>query len=80
MSRLDPKGLMAAATYIHSNTAGALEAAGRDFPGWPLVVTGHSMGGTHRSPAAVCAVHCLLLKLCMLTSFAFNCCAISEEV
>lgn len=38
-------GLMAAATYVHSNTAGALAAAGRDFPGWPLFLTGHSMGG-----------------------------------
>jgi alpha-beta hydrolase superfamily lysophospholipase len=38
-------GMMAAATYVHSNTAGALAAAGRDFPGWPLFLTGHSMGG-----------------------------------
>ena len=38
-------GMMAAATYVHSNTAGALTAAGRDFPGWPLFLTGHSMGG-----------------------------------
>ncbi|KAK9824447.1 hypothetical protein WJX72_010311 [[Myrmecia] bisecta] len=38
-------GMMAAATYVHCNTAQALEAAARNFPGWPLFLTGHSMGG-----------------------------------
>ena len=51
-------GMMAAATYVHSNTAEALAAAGRDFPGWPLFLTGHSMGGLCKTstlpvPAAV---------------------------
>lgn len=40
-----------AATYVHSNTVHALEAAGRDFPDWPLFLTGHSMGG---APANIC--------------------------
>ena len=39
------EGLMAAATYIHCNTGAALHKAATDFPGWPLLVTGHSMGG-----------------------------------
>lgn len=39
------EGLMAAATYIHCNTGAALQKAAADFPGWPLLVTGHSMGG-----------------------------------
>lgn len=41
-----------AATYVHSNTVHALEAAGRDFPDWPLFLTGHSMGG---APANSCS-------------------------
>ena len=44
------EGFMAAATFLHCNTAAALATAARDFPGWPLVVTGHSMGGT-QAPA-----------------------------
>mmetsp|Transcript_1514 Transcript_1514/g.4497 ORF Transcript_1514/g.4497 Transcript_1514/m.4497 type:complete len:838 (-) Transcript_1514:371-2884(-) len=50
------EGLMAAATYIHSNTACALQAAGRDFPGWPLFLTGHSMGGAVASLVAMLLV------------------------
>ncbi len=43
------EGLMAAATYIHCNTGAALQKAAADFPGWPLLITGHSMGGEHAS-------------------------------
>ena len=39
------EGMMSAATFVHCNTAAALESAARLYPGWPLVVTGHSMGG-----------------------------------
>ena len=47
------EGLMAAATYIHCNTGAALQKAAADFPGWPLLVTGHSMGGEpHQSSCA----------------------------
>lgn len=55
---------MAAATYVHSNTAAALEAAGRDFPGWPLFITGHSMGG------ASCLLPFLFSRLSPAVSFA----------
>lgn len=37
---------MEAATYVHCNTSEALAEAARRFPGWPLLVTGHSMGGS----------------------------------
>lgn len=39
------EGMMAAATFVHCNTAAALQAAAQKHPGWPLIVTGHSMGG-----------------------------------
>ena len=39
------EGMMSAATFVHCNTAAALESAARSYPGWSLVVTGHSMGG-----------------------------------
>ncbi len=39
------EGMMAAATFVHCNTAEALEAAAQQFPGWPVLVTGHSYGG-----------------------------------
>ena len=38
------EGMMSAATYVHCNTGAALADAARRFPGWPLLVTGHSMG------------------------------------
>lgn len=41
--------MMAAATFVHCNTAAALEAAAQKHPGWPLVVTGHSMGGKDKN-------------------------------
>ena len=41
------EGIMAAATYVHSNTAPALERAAAEHPGWPLLLTGHSLGGMH---------------------------------
>ena len=39
------EGMMSAATFVHCNTAAALQSAADSYPGWPLVVTGHSMGG-----------------------------------
>lgn len=39
------EGIMSAATYVHCNTAGALQKAAQDHPGTPLLITGHSMGG-----------------------------------
>lgn len=60
IATLVAQGLMAAATYIHSNTACALQAAGRDFPGWPLFLTGHSMGGA-RHPYCACHTGSLLV-------------------
>ena len=44
------EGMMAAATYVQCNTAPALEALARELPGWPLFITGHSMGGDHSCP------------------------------
>lgn len=41
------EGMMSAATFVHCNTAEALQSAAQTYPGWPLVITGHSMGGTH---------------------------------
>lgn len=39
------EGIMSAATYVHCNTASALQQAAKDYPGLPLLITGHSMGG-----------------------------------
>lgn len=39
------EGMMSAATFVHCNTSEALAEAARRFPGWPLLLTGHSMGG-----------------------------------
>jgi len=41
------EGMMSAATFVHCNSAAALESVAHTHPGWPLVVTGHSMGGKH---------------------------------
>lgn len=46
------EGLMGAATFVHCNTAQALERAGRDHPGLPLLITGHSMGGARQGQGA----------------------------
>lgn len=39
------QGILAAATYIHCTTRAALCEASRRRPGWPLLLTGHSLGG-----------------------------------
>ena len=39
------EGIMSAATYVHCNTAQALQRAAQEHPGVPLMLTGHSMGG-----------------------------------
>jgi hypothetical protein len=39
------QGILAAATYIHCTTRAALSEASRRRPGWPLLLTGHSLGG-----------------------------------
>ena len=41
------EGMMSAATFVHCNSAAALESVAHTHPGWPLVVTGHSMGGKY---------------------------------
>eukprot|EP00887_Chlorella_sp_A99_P004794 scaffold4.g4794.t1 len=38
-------GMLSAASYVQCATAEALAAAGERFPGWPLLLTGHSLGG-----------------------------------
>lgn len=43
-----PQGIFEAATYIHCSTQEALQEAARRCPGWPLLVTGHSLGGKAR--------------------------------
>lgn len=39
------EGMMASATYIHCCTKAALRELGSQYPGWPVLVTGHSLGG-----------------------------------
>jgi alpha-beta hydrolase superfamily lysophospholipase len=39
------QGLLSAAQYVYANTLPALQRAAADYPGWPLFVTGHSLGG-----------------------------------
>ncbi len=39
------EGMMASATYIHCCTKAALHELGTQYPGWPVLVTGHSLGG-----------------------------------
>ena len=49
---------MQAATFVHTNAYEALQAAAERFPGWPVMLTGHSMGGTF--PAFDSASSCRL--------------------
>ena len=58
------EGMMEAATFVHCNAAAVLEKAGRQFQGWPLFVTGHSLGGVAHvgwqktlKVMAACSVH-----------------------
>lgn len=53
------QGILAAATYIHCTTQAALAEAARKCPGWPVLVTGHSLGGEDHPPASL--LHCKLL-------------------
>ena len=39
------EGMMQAATFVHTNAYAALQAAAGRFAGWPVMLTGHSMGG-----------------------------------
>lgn len=39
------EGMMQAATFVHTNAYEALQAAAERFSGWPVMLTGHSMGG-----------------------------------
>lgn len=38
-------GVMSAATYIQCCTRSTLQKAARDYCEWPLLITGHSLGG-----------------------------------
>ena len=40
------EGILKSATYVQCATQGALEAAAQRCPGWPLLICGHSLGGT----------------------------------
>lgn len=40
-------GAMSAATYIQCRTRETLEKAAELYPGWPLLIAGHSLGGEH---------------------------------
>ncbi|GAX82802.1 hypothetical protein CEUSTIGMA_g10228.t1 [Chlamydomonas eustigma] len=50
------KGLLSAAKYVGESVSEALETAVRTNPGWPLLITGHSLG------AGVAAIMALLLR------------------
>jgi hypothetical protein len=39
------EGMMASATYIHCCTKSILERSSDAYPGWPILITGHSLGG-----------------------------------
>ncbi len=39
------QGIFSAATYVQCNTQAALQEAARRCPGWPVLLTGHSLGG-----------------------------------
>jgi hypothetical protein len=49
-------GILAAASYIHCTTEAALKDAAKKCPGWPVLITGHSLGG------GVAALLCMLLR------------------
>jgi len=49
-------GILAAASYIHCTTEAALKEAAKKCPGWPVLITGHSLGG------GVAALLCMLLR------------------
>ena len=59
------QGIFAAATYIHCSTQGALREAAERFPGWPLLLTGHSLGGVRcmrcTPHARGCCMHARML-------------------
>ena len=50
------QGMLVAASYVHCATQAALEAAATQVPGWPILLTGHSLGG------GVAALLYMLLK------------------
>lgn len=50
------QGILAAASYIHCTTEAALQDAAKQCPGWPVLITGHSLGG------GVAALLCMLLR------------------
>ena len=39
------EGMYKAARFVHDMVADALDEAAARFPGWPLLITGHSLGG-----------------------------------
>ena len=63
------QGIFQASTYIHSTTEGALRDAARRFPGWPLLLTGHSLGGEPARARRCCVQprRCTQLPYAVLT-------------
>ena len=45
-------GIYKAACSVLKAALGALEEAGRRVPGWPLLITGHSLGGGSVCPGS----------------------------
>lgn len=39
------QGIFSAATFVQCNTQAALQEAAARCPGWPVLLTGHSLGG-----------------------------------
>ena len=58
------EGMMQAATFVHTNAYEALQAAAERFPRWPVMLTGHSMGGkSSESPIATVALQAMCQKV-----------------
>ena len=55
------EGMMQAATFVHTNAYEALQAAAVRFPGWPVMLTGHSMGGIHSPTIAQTNWHLVVM-------------------
>ncbi len=61
------EGMMSAATFVHCDTVEATEAAAQRFPGWHVLVTGHSNGGEGHWQS------CCFLAFVLSSLHAMNC-------